>query len=212
MAKESYLDGSLATTALKGIEEVYSGIIGELNKIQSEAIDKITAGWKGQDCVDFISKNVIPAVNSVSDEIQKIFQSVNDTITQNAQNYERKFLKGQTVFNRVAHNMKKVTVNCPPPFTGTIIGITDEAKLELAKNYLKRMQQQLLDLLNRAKKYAANSGFYGGGQQQKIDSSMKSIATSISNLVNEFGNAVSKVATTAVTDAEELAKKNAGTF
>jgi len=212
MGKELSLHPEEATAALTTIEEEYKGIMRELDKIQSTTIASLQAGWKGQDCNDFINQKLIPAVKDAGNEIQKVFQSINDTVTQNAHNYEVKYLKGQSIFRKVAHNMLKVNLALVSPFAGGVIGITDTAKVIQAQTEMNKMNKQIEELLERARKAASKSGFYGGGQQEKFNASMTKIKQSIGNLAGEIAKATGTKAQNTVSEAEELAKKNASTF
>ena len=212
MAKFSYLDGAEATASLTKVEDEYSKLMDELNKDVKEAITKIQEGWKGEDAVEFINQNLIPATKDVANEIQKVFQSVNDTVTQNAQNYEARYLKGQKVFRKVVHHPLRFLIDPVGAFVGTIIGITSEAAIEEAKRTMERLIRQCEDILARAKAAAAKSGFYGGDQQQKYTQSMGKISKSIGNVASELSKATSKVAKAAVEDANSIAKANVQAF
>ena len=212
MAQESYLDGAEARNSLVKIEDEYASIMRELNAIQGTAITSLTEGWKGQDCTDFINKNLIPAVKEAGNEIQKVFQSVNDTVTQNAQNYERKYLKGQKVFSPVAHTMQKIALTAVAPFAGTIVGVTKPDSVKRAQKEMDTMKKKIEELLERAKQAASKSGFYGGGQQEKFNQSMKKIKQSLGDLAGGIAKATGVKATNTVDEAAELAKKNASTF
>lgn len=212
MGKELSLHPEEATAALTTIEEEYKGIMRELDNIQSTAIESLQAGWKGQDCNDFINLKLIPAVKEAGNEIQKVFQSINDTVTQNAHNYEAKYLNGQSIFRKVAHNMLKVNLATVSPFAGTVIGIKDTAKVIQAQTEMNKMNKQIEELLERARKAATKSGFYGGGQQEKFNASMTKIKQSIGDLAGEIAKATGVKAQNTISEAEELAKKNASTF
>ena len=73
MAQVSYLDGAVATRSLQKVENEYGSLMDELQKRVQEAIKQIQDGWKGQDCVEFINKNFIPAVKESANEVQKVF-------------------------------------------------------------------------------------------------------------------------------------------
>ena len=210
--KGVYLDGAEATTALTSIESEYASIMRELNQIQNGAIESLQAGWKGQDCVDFINQNLIPAVKEAGNEIQKVFQSINDTVTQNAKNFERKYLKGQTVFKPVTHVMQKIALTAVAPFTGTIVGVVDAVRVAQAQKEMDKMQKQIEELLERARKAAQKSGFYGAGQQEKFNESMSKIKKSIGDLSGSIAKATGVKATNTVDEANELGKSNASTF
>ncbi len=212
MAQVSYLDGAVATRSLQKVENEYGSLMDELQKRVQEAIKQIQDGWKGQDCVEFINKNLIPAVKESANEVQKVFQSINDTVTQNARNYEKRFLKGAKVFQAVAHHPLRFLINPVGAFTGTVIGITNEAAIESAKAAMDTLQKQTEMILEKAKKAAADSGFYGGNQQQKYTASMGKIKNSIAGVAKELGTATKKVAKVAVDDSRNIAKANEQAF
>jgi len=204
------LNGAEASSALSSIEEQYNGIMQEINALQSSALEKIKASWIGEDATDFANNKFIPAIKDAGNEIQKVFQSVNDTITQNAQNYERKH--NVNVFKKVSHIPRPVNLTPIPRPTGDFIGIKDISGLTETTTGLRKMASKIGELLARAKQAAGRSGFYGENQQEKLTASMGKIKQSLEDLAKQLEDAVKKKMQAVEEEEKSIAQQNASTM
>lgn len=206
------LNGREASAALTKIEGAYGGLINGFNNLQSGVIEKLGNSWYGQDAVQFVNGKFIPAIKSATDEIQKVFQSINDTITQNAKNYEAKHQV--SVFSPVKHDMRTVTLDGGPVKSddGGFIGIKSVSVLKDGITGAQKLVNETINKLSEAKSAAARSGFYGEGQQAKLDASMSKIKSSLEELSRELQKATKAKIEAVESEEKALAKQNASTF
>ena len=206
------LNGQEASRCLAGIEESYGGLINGFNNLQEGVINKLGNSWYGQDAVQFVNTKFIPAIKSATDEIQKVFKSINDTITQNAKNYEAKHQVN--VFSPVAHVMRSVTLNAGTvkPDDGGFIGIKSVSVLKEGINGAQKLVNETIAKLSEAKSAAARSGFYGEGQQARLDASMAKIKANLEDLSRELKKATEAKIQDVETTEKQIAQKNASTF
>ncbi len=206
------LDGRMATKALGEIEKTYREVYTAHTRIQDQFIQVIGQGWFGNDAVDFVSKKAGPAILQIYDEIERVYQSVNDTITQNAKNFESKHQTN--VFTPIPHSRQNVTYDYSvvKADDAGFIGIKSASALQYALMGISHYRHAMDYQLNVAKAAAAKSGFFGEGQQEKLDASM----TKIQNSITDISESLNKALTDKIkeTEAEErrIAKSNANTF
>jgi hypothetical protein len=214
MAEERIgLNGQEATAALTKIEWAYDKTMAEIiDAMQARVIGIISGTWFGNDAIEFMRDKFKPAIDEAIKQIETIFQSINDTITQNAQNYDAEHRT--SVFQKVLHKVKANTlsIDAMRADLNSFIGITNSSEFESAKVMIDGISDAIQDALQEAVAAAGNSGFYGGGQQDALVSSMQKIKSSLSTLSEELAIATKeKLAQTKAREAE-IAAANASTF
>lgn len=207
------LNGQEATAALQKTENSYGKIMDELSdRMQDAVIKTISETWYGNDAIEFMRDKFKPAIDSAIKSVEDVFQSVNDTITQNASNFDNEHKTN--VFQKVAHNIRasKINADLMKADKNSFIGITDSATFEGAKNILTTISDSVLSALKEAVQAAQNSGFYGGGQQEALVNSMNKIKDTLSQLTDELTQATQEKVNQTKAREEEIAKANANTF
>ena len=206
------LDGRMATKALGEIEKTYTEVYIAHGKIQDSFIRQIGRTWFGNDAVDLVVKKAVPAILQIYDEVERVYQSVNDTITQNAKNFEAKH--ETNVFTPVPHSRKNITYDCSLVRSDDrgFIGLKNTEGLKLAISGIRHYTLTMDYQLNVAKAAAAKSGFFGEGQQEKLDASMKKIQNNVKEIGESLNNALKDKLSEVETDERRIAKTNADTF
>ncbi len=214
MAEERIgLNGQEATAALNKIEGAYGQTMNQIiDSMQQKVINTISSTWFGNDAIEFMRDKFKPALDEAANQIEKIFQSVNDTITQNALNFDNEH--STSVFQKVAHNVKANTlsVDAMKSDLNSFVGITSSAEFEGAKNMMDGIAEAIQSALKEAAAAAGNSGFYGGGQQEALVGSMNSIKKSLSSLSEELSAATKQKLEQTKAREAEIAAANASTF
>lgn len=206
------LDGRQATKALNSIEKTYNEVYLAHKRIQDQFIIEIGRSWYGQDAVDFVAKKAGPAILEIYEEIERVYQSVNDTITQNAINFENKH--DTHVFVPVTHTKQNVTYdyNVVKPEDAGFIGIKSINGLKFALtgviHYRKTMDYQLM----LAQKSAKESGFYGENQQEKLNSSMEKIHHNVTNICESLSKTLAQKIEETEAEEKRIAQTNANSF
>lgn len=206
------LNGQEASKSLGKIEETYREIIGNFNNLQEGVVDKIGSSWYGQDAVEFTRDKFKPAIESIGKEVQKVFQSVNDTITQNAKNFEAKHHTG--VFSPVPHVQQNISINVSVvrESKNGFIGLDNIQTLMDSRQYWLQMLQRQQRLLEQLQNAAASSGFYGESQQERLNASIQKINSSIDEVTVELKNATQKIIDETEAEEKRIAQQNANTF
>lgn len=207
------LNGQEATAALKKAENSYDKIMAEMvNRMQSGVIDQITNSWYGNDAVQFMNKVFKEAISGTNAQIEGVFNSINATVTQNAENFDREH--ETQVFQRVPHNTVSDTTTCEgtKPDLNSFVGISDPSLFESAKHNFAMITDAVMQALQDAVAAAQNSGFYGGNQQEALVNSMQQIKNNLSNLTNELNAATAKKLQEAHEREQAIAAANASTF
>ena len=214
MAEERIgLNGQEATAALNKIERSYEKTMNEIiDNMQSRVINIISGTWFGNDAIEFMRDKFKPALDEAAKQIENIFQSVNDTITQNALNFDNEHRT--SVFQKVAHNIKANTlsVDAMKGDLNSFVGITSSAEFENAKSMMDGIAGAIQSALAEAAAAAGTSGFYGGGQQEALMGSMNSIKKSLSTLSEELSAATKQKLEQTKAREAEIAAANASTF
>ncbi len=212
-AKKIGLDGRQATDSLRKIESSYNEIMSQMvDFMQSGVIGALSDVWYGNDAVKFMREKFQPAIDSVVDSTERVFTSVNETVNQAATNYDNQHQTN--VFQKVSHVVKngKVKTDGFKSDNNGFVGITNSSSFEAARKALTQISANVDAKLKEAKEAAANSGFHGGEQQQRLVESMEKIKESLAGLTNELNEAAKEALTKAVEREEELAKANADSF
>lgn len=207
------LDGRQATESLKKIEKSYDEIMDQIvDLMQTGVVDALSGVWFGNDAVEFMREKLKPAAESAITSTERVFTSVNDTVTQAATNYDRSH--NTNVFQKVAHNVKngKLKTEGFKSDNNGFVGIADSSSFETARKKLTDISEAVNKKLDEAKLAAGNSGFHGGNQQEELVGSMQKIKDTLSNLISELNEASKTALTKAVERETELAKANAETF
>lgn len=207
------LNGQEATAALNKIEGSYDKTMTEIiDRMQQTVINTISSTWYGNDAIEFMRDKFKPAIDEAAKQIENIFQSVNDTITQNALNFDNEHRT--SVFQKVAHNPKAntLTVDAMRSDLNSFVGITNANEFESAKNMINSIAEGIQAALQEAAAAAGNSGFYGGGQQEALVGSMNKIKKSLSDLADELSVATKEKVQQTRAREEEIAAANASTF
>lgn len=214
MAEERIgLNGQEATAALNKIEGSYDEIMNEIiDSMQAKVINSISENWFGNDAIEFMRDKFKPTLDEAVKQIEKIFTSVNDTITQNAQNFEQSH--NTNVFQKVAHKVRANTlsVDAMKPDLNSFVGIASSAAFLSSKAMMDSISGAIQSALSTAAAAAGQSGFYGGGQQEALQASMNSIKKSLTSLSDELAAATKEKLEQTKAREEEIAKQNASTF
>ena len=206
------LNGQEASRSLNEIEKSYRQIVKNFNSIQGGIVNKIGTCWYGRDAIEFTRDKFKPAVESIGQEVQRVFQSVNDTITQNAKNFEAKHHTG--VFSPVTHVPENISIDASVVLENHngFIGLENIKQLEESRQYWLQMLREQEMLLDNMKNAAARSGFYGESQQEKLNQSIHKIKTSIDEVTKELQSATQNKIEETEAEERSIAQKNASTF
>ncbi len=206
------LDGGKATTALQTSENAGANIVQALGAgMQAAVLGPLMGTWFGDDAKRLMEKLKDTLVGA-GNEFEKIFSSVNETVTQNAQAFEQQH--GTQVFNPVAHSLIKIS----PDVSGTqldkggFVGIEDSKVFETAIADMKKRFDDVDGYTKDMKRGLADSGFYGGDQQQALDQSTTAIVGNLKGLGDEIVEATKKALEETKQREEELAKQSAAAF
>jgi DNA anti-recombination protein RmuC len=206
------LDGGKASSALSTTETNYDSIMEVLGTgFQTAVIGPLAGCWFGKDAKDLMGK-LKEVIEGAGGEFEKIFSSINETVTQNAQAFEQQH--GASVFSPVAHAVKKVVadVSSAKEDLGGFVGIKDPSQFEAAINAFKSNNQTVGTLVKGAKTALSDSGFYGEGQQEALDASTTKIEGNLAELLQEIVDATKDKLDEAKQAEQELAKKSAQAF
>ena len=206
------LDGGKATTALQTTEGAAANIVQALGAgMQAAVLGPLMGVWYGDDAIRLLGK-LKETLEGAGGEFEKIFQSINDTVTQNAQAFEQQH--GAQVFNPVSHTPIQITADVAGALKdkGGFVGIEDSKVFETAINDMKRRFQEVDGYTKDAKRGLADSGFYGAGQQEALDQSTTKIVTNLNDMGTEIVEATKKVLEETKQREEELAKQSANKF
>ncbi len=214
MAEERIgLNGQEATAALNKIEGSYENIMNEIiDSMQAKVVNTISETWYGNDAIEFMRDKFKPTIDEAVKQIEKIFASVNDTITQNAQNFDSEHRT--SVFQKVAHNARANTLSTDAMKAdlNSFVGISSSASFLGAQAMMSGISDAIMGALTAAAAAAGQSGFYGGGQQEALQGSMNSIKKSLSQLADELAAATKEKIEQTKAREEAIAKQNASTF
>ena len=205
------LNGIEAAKCLQSIETDYTGLMNYLQDGYQGVISSLGQGWFGQDAVNFGHQNFEPALLEIGSEINHVVQSVHDTITQNATNFDNHH---QThVFHDPGHHQvnPQWDLSMIKPDENGYIGILGN-HLNHAASLTQPICKNISSSLDAIKSAAARSGFYGEGQQEKLSASIAKIKQSIEQINQEMTKAIKTKLETVEQDEKSLAQKNASTF
>ena len=213
MADEKFgLDGGKATAALQTTETAGQNIMQALGAgMQAAVLGPLMGVWYGDDAIKLMGKLKDTLVDA-GNQFETIWESINSTVTQNAQNFEQQH--GTQVFNPVSHSPIKVEadVSATKGDKGGFIGIEDSSVFETAIAEMRKKFEETDGFANDAKRGLADSGFYGGDQQAALDQSTTKIVGNLKGMADEIVEATKKALEETKQREEELAKANAAAF
>lgn len=206
------VNGNMVNVALGTIEKTYEEFIKRSNRLQPGFIDRVGITWFGQDAVLFMTQQVAPTFEELITNVNKTYQSIFDTIIQNARNFERKHQV--TVLGQVSHSSLNIEYDYSiiRPDNNGFIGMSDIDQLKDACSYLRMYSRDVGMILDDARSAAKASGFYGENQQEKLNESMNKIKSTLSGKAEDIARYIEQRVNTVTVVEKEIARKNANTF